>query len=128
MRLLSEDPHLLVAFLESVNLACHLILHGLEHLFLSPLSSLSVDFLALLVAGFSELAVVDDYILALLGPPFLVDEFLLLLRLPLHALKNLILAFLVLHVLVGLHLVDDHLPATSFAFLAVSIAYNFLIL
>jgi hypothetical protein len=62
---------------------------------------LSVDLPPLFIACLAELAVIDDDILALLSPPLLIIELLLLLGLAFHALKNLILAALVLHVLVS---------------------------
>lgn len=125
---LAEDPHLVVPLLEDVDVVSHLVLHGPEHLLLAPLSGLGVDLAALLIAGLPELAVVNDDVLALLGPPLLVVELLLLLGLALHPLKNLILATLVLHVLVGLHLVDDHLPAASLPVLALPLTDDLLVL
>ncbi len=106
----------------------HLFLHGPEHLLFAPLCSLCVNLASLLVASLPELPIIDDDILALLCPPLLIVKLLLLLGLALHALKNLVLTPLVLHVLVGLHLVDDNLPPTSLAVPALTLTDDLLVL
>jgi hypothetical protein len=124
----AEYSHLFIPLLEYLDIMIHLFLHGPEHLFLPPLSSLSVDLPALLVAGLPELAVVHNDILALLSPPLFIVELLLLLSLALHTLEHLILPALVLHILVGLHLVHDHLPAAPLSISPLPLTYHLLIL
>lgn len=122
------DAHFTVAVFEALNLSVHLVFHGLEHLLLPPLSSLGVNFSALLVAGLSELSVVNDDLLALLSPPLLIDKLLLLLSLPTKALEDLVLTTLLLHFLVGLLLFDYQLSSPTLAVLSVGLTDDFLVL
>ena len=124
----AEYPHILVPLLEHLNVMIHLLLHGPEHLLFAPLCSLCVNLASLLVASLPELPIIDDDVLALLGPPLLIVELLLLLGLALHALENLVLTALVLHVLVSLHLVHDHLSPPSLAVPALTLTDNLLVL
>lgn len=126
--LLGKDPHLDISILKSVNLAHHLLLHLLELLFFPPCGSLNVDLTALLVPGITKLPIVNNDVLALLSAPFFVVKFFFLLGLALHAVQNLVLTALGLHLLVSFHLVNNHLATTSLALLALLLTDNLFIL
>ena len=126
--LLFKNAHLFISLFKCLHFPLDLLAHGLEHLFLSPLCSLSIDLSPLVVASFSQLAVIDYDVLALLGSPLLIDEFLLLLGHPLHAIEHLVLSALALHFVVGFHLVNNHLPSSALSVLAVGLADDLLIL
>lgn len=126
--LLLADAHLDVPLLEGGDVPSQLPLHLVEAFLFPPLRGLSVDLPPLVIASLSQLAIVHDHLLALFSAPLLIDKLFLLLGLPLEALQDLVLPLLLLHVLVSLHLIDDHLSSSSLSFLAVGFADNLLVL
>lgn len=69
-------------------------MHGLEHLDFLTLGKLSVDLSAALILALTELSVLGDNFLALVGPPDLVVKLLLLVALVLNQINNHGLALL----------------------------------
>lgn len=128
LSLLGKYPHFDVSVFECGYFPDHLLFHLLEFFLLSPSGGLYIDFTAFFVASIAELSVVGNDVFALLGAPLLIVKLLFLFGLTFHTVEDLIRAPLSLHVLVGLHLIDDHLAATSFAIFPLLLADHFLIL
>jgi hypothetical protein len=97
-----EDTHVVVSLPGHLDVPLHLLLHLEDTLFFTLLSVTQVDFPTLLVPDFSELSVLSYYILALVGAPLLIKEFLFLLGFLLHPGDDLLLSVPVLHLHVGL--------------------------
>mmetsp|Transcript_6306 Transcript_6306/g.10246 ORF Transcript_6306/g.10246 Transcript_6306/m.10246 type:complete len:440 (-) Transcript_6306:171-1490(-) len=110
--------HELVAVFESIDLASHLLLHGVQHLLLLEHCILGVELLALIVLGFAQFSVLDDDLAALVSPPALVSQLFLLLRLPLHAVEDLCLAAVLLDIGQQVQLVGDHTHAPALTIFA----------
>ena len=87
---------------------------------------LGVKIPPLVVFGFSELSIFDDDALSLLSSPALVGQLLVLLGLPLHALQDLGLPPLFLHVVQEVHLVRDHSHSPALTVLARLVIKRFL--
>ena len=81
-------------------------------------SILNVEVVALVILGLSQLSVLDYDTTALVGPPSLIGELLLLLSLSLHTLNHLRLSPLLLNILNEAHLVSDHAHPSSLLVLA----------
>ena len=118
--------HLSAAHNALLHYAFCCLLHRLEHLFLLLLGELLIKLTAALVLTLTELAVLCDDLLALVGAPYLIIELLLLVALVLNQFYDHRLSLLELQLFHHLFLLADQAPSALLTLLAGGFSERFL--